>query len=333
MNIKNSFLSVCITPLILLSQPASALNIVLTNDDSWNTNNIQAMKSALIEQGHDVIMSAPCTGQSGKGGAINFFKAVNVDTSQSANNEYCVGDTDTTQAFEDYTEGTPVMSVLYGIDVVAQERWGKNPDLVVSGPNEGNNLGYMNNNSGTLGATMIALSRNIPAIAVSGSENSAQDSEQGKKIAKVVIDVINNLEKTRIEGQPLLPAYTGLNINTPHDIDNNLGYLYTNVGWNAGGIELKFVSDLSNNEMIMDYVVNMLVEEQGMSEAQARIVAEAMLRDKHGISFMAGDAGDTDEMSKGVAVKSGYITISTIDGNVQATRAKAALIQQRLIDL
>lgn len=74
MNIKNSFLSVCITPLLLLSQPASALNIVLTNDDSWNTNNIQAMKSALIEQGHDVIMSAPCTAKVVKVVRLTFLK-------------------------------------------------------------------------------------------------------------------------------------------------------------------------------------------------------------------------------------------------------------------
>ena len=122
----------------------------LTNDDGWNTQNINNLKSALEDAGHNVIMSAPCTGQSGKGGAISFMKPVNVDESKASSQEFCVGDTDTTQPFEDYVEGTPAMAVLYGIDVAAQSVWEKAPDLVISGPNEGNNLGYMNNNSGHL---------------------------------------------------------------------------------------------------------------------------------------------------------------------------------------
>ncbi|WP_255202996.1 5'/3'-nucleotidase SurE [Vibrio natriegens] len=44
-----------------MSANAFALNIVLTNDDSWDTTNINVMKSALEAAGHDVIMSAPCT--------------------------------------------------------------------------------------------------------------------------------------------------------------------------------------------------------------------------------------------------------------------------------
>ncbi len=314
---------------ILLTNPANALNIVLTNDDSWATNNIKEMKRLLESNGHEVIMSAPCLGQSGKGGAVNFFKSVNVDDSKAAENEYCVGDTDTTKTYEDFTEGTPIMALLYGIDVAAQARWGKAPDLVISGANEGNNLGYMNNNSGTLGATMIALTRGIPAIAVSASENSASSDEQGAKIAAVMVKIIDMLEANRPNGEPLLPAYTGLNVNTPEDLDNHLGYKFTDVGWNGGGIEMRFYEDLGSNQSIVDYMVSILVQ-QGMNETQAEIAAAAMLAGKNGVGFVSGDAGDSDSHSEGVAVKNGYITISTIDGNVQAARAKAALTEQRL---
>ncbi|MCE7630700.1 acid phosphatase, partial [Vibrio fluvialis] len=69
---------------LTLSNPSFALNILLTNDDSWETTNIQVMKSTLEAAGHDVIMSAPCTGQSGKGGAMTFLKPVSVDETQSA---------------------------------------------------------------------------------------------------------------------------------------------------------------------------------------------------------------------------------------------------------
>jgi 5'-nucleotidase len=323
---KLSFLSAALLlQSLVFSYSASALNIVLTNDDSWETNNIKEMKKALEAEGHDVIMSAPCLGQSGKGGAVNLFQTVNVDETKAEENEYCVGDIDETKAFENFTEGTPIMAVLYGIDIAAQAKWGKAPDLVVSGPNEGNNLGYMNNNSGTLGATMIALTRGIPAIAVSASENSAIHSEEAAKVAAVVVDIIEKLEVNRAEGDPLLPPYMGLNVNTPDDLDNHLGYKFTDVGWNGGGVELRFYENLGSNQTVIDYMVSILME-QGMSKAEAK----TMLDGKNGVGMVAGDAGDSDPQSEGVAVQEGYITISTIDGNVQAARAKVALTEQLL---
>jgi 5'-nucleotidase len=39
------------------------LKIVLTNDDGFETANIQALYDALVAAGHDVIMSAPYPGQ------------------------------------------------------------------------------------------------------------------------------------------------------------------------------------------------------------------------------------------------------------------------------
>jgi 5'-nucleotidase len=315
-----------------MSSSASALNIVLTNDDSWKTTNINVMKTALETAGHDVIMSAPCTGQSGKGGSMIFLKSVSVDESEAEAQKFCVGDTDQTVSFKDFVEGTPVMAAVYGIDVAAQAVWGQKPDLVVSGPNEGNNLGYMNNNSGTLGATMISLSRGIPAIAVSANENTHSDVEQSKLVANIIVKIIDNLEKNRPEGQPLLPAYTGLNVNTPEDMNNHLGYKFTDVGWNAGGAVLSFSEDLSKDSIAMAYVIRAMVE-QGLDESTATAYAESMYSGKKGLSFQIGDAGDSNTNSEGVAVNQGYITISTIDGNVQAARGKVALVEQRLVGL
>ena len=181
---------------------------------------------------------------------------------------------------------------------------------------------------------MIALSRGIPAIAVSASENSLSDASQGPKIASVVVNVIDKREASRAEEQPLLPAYMGLNINTPADIDASLGYRFTDVGWNGGGIALKFVEDFSDNEMIVGYFAQILLA-RGAAESmeQALAMAKGMLQGKQGIGFAPSDVNDSNENSEGVAVKNGYITISTIDGSVQATRAKVALTQQRLSGL
>ncbi|MBY7874017.1 5'/3'-nucleotidase SurE [Vibrio fluvialis] len=317
---------------LTLSNPSFALNILLTNDDSWDTTNIQVMKSTLEAAGHDVIMSAPCTGQSGKGGAMTFLKPVSVDETQSADQEYCVGDTDTSVAFSSFAEGTPVMAAIYGIDVAAQAVWGQDPDLVISGPNEGNNLGYMNNNSGTLGAAMISLSRGIPAIAVSANSNTASDAEQSQLVANVVVKIVAQLVDNQPSGQPLLPVYTGLNVNTPEEMNNTQGYKFTDVGWNGGGALLKFSDDLSTDSTALYYTMQSLIA-GGMTSEEAQAAATSALSGKQGLTFTTGDAGDSSKDSEGVAVNEGYITISTIDGNVQAARGKVALVGQRLIGL
>ncbi|MGY0614395.1 5'/3'-nucleotidase SurE [Vibrio sp. FJH11] len=325
-------LAMAVSSACVMSSNAFALNIVLTNDDSWETTNINVLKSALEEAGHDVIMSAPCTGQSGKGGAMSHFRPVSIDESQAASQEYCVGDTDTSVAFKDYVEGTPVMAAIYGIDIAAKNVWGQNPDLVISGPNEGNNLGFMNNNSGTLGATMAALSRGIPALAISAHHNTSSDAEQSQLVADVVVDIVAQLVANQPSGAPLLPAYTGLNVNTPEDMKNHLGYKFTDVGWNGGGAEFAFSEDLSQNSTAIYYMMSSLMEE-GMDSTEAQVQAVALLKDQKGLSFNLGDAGDTNENSEGVAVNQGYITISTIDGNIQAARGKVALVEQRLVGL
>jgi 5'-nucleotidase len=43
--------------------------------------------------------------------------------------------------------------------------------------------------------------------------------------------------------------------------------------------------------------------------------------------------GDSAESSEGVALTAGFVTISTIDAHIQASRAKVALTQQKLHDL
>ncbi|WP_264923527.1 5'/3'-nucleotidase SurE [Vibrio gangliei] len=85
MNITfNRLLTATLLSSAMLSPSAMALNIVLTNDDSWRTQNIQNLKSALESAGHSVVMSAPCGPQSGKGGSMIFMKSVPVDDTRSS---------------------------------------------------------------------------------------------------------------------------------------------------------------------------------------------------------------------------------------------------------
>lgn len=318
-----------------LSLPASALNIVLTNDDSWSTDNIQVLFTKLTQAGHSVLMSAPCTGQSGKGGAIFFMKPVNVDRSQVAENKVCVGDTDETVAFKQFVEGTPVMAALYGIDVLAQEKWSKAPDLVISGPNEGNNLGYLTNNSGTLGAANIAIAKGIPAIAVSAYDS---DAAKAALVADVVVELVAELVKKQVPGEPLLPKFTGLNVNTPNDMSQNLGYAFTQVGWNSGGTHVRFSADLSTESLAMGYIAQgILAQGYASTIEEAMVIAKAQYAGKAGVAVDQGDATgaalDASPISEGAMLQQGYITISTIEANVQASRAKTALMEVNLSGL
>ncbi|WP_422412249.1 MULTISPECIES: 5'/3'-nucleotidase SurE [unclassified Endozoicomonas] len=317
-----------------VSAQANALNIVLSNDDSWSTTNIQTLHIALKAAGHDVIMSAPCTGQSGKGGAIHFMKSVSVDRTQIDNDQVCVGDTDTSVAFEEYVEGTPAMAALYGIDVFANERWGKQPDLVISGPNEGNNVGFSTNMSGTLGATNAAIARGIPAIAVSAYDGEA---EKAPHVANVVIELLDKLVSQTKDGAPILPKFTGLNVNIPEDPANHRGFKDTQVGWNAGhdNMIVKFTDDLSSSDMLMGYVAMELIEnDPSLTMEEAMSIAKELYKDKAGISMDSdADYADQSENSEGIAVGQGYVTISTIQANVQGSVAKSEWVRYMLNEL
>ena len=61
-----------VASLLAFAQPASALTILLSNDDGL-TSNLVALYTVLKAAGHDVIVSVPCTGQSGRGAAIVMY--------------------------------------------------------------------------------------------------------------------------------------------------------------------------------------------------------------------------------------------------------------------
>ena len=131
--------------------PVAALDIVVTNDDGFETRNIIKLYEGLKAAGHDVVISAPFEEQSGRSGYIRFdpIEAVENDSPQGT---VKAGSPGLGQHPNDpaihYVNGTPAMAALYGIDVVAAKHWGKPPELLISGPNEGHNLGYVTNTRG-----------------------------------------------------------------------------------------------------------------------------------------------------------------------------------------
>ena len=105
-----------------VASPGFALNILLTNDDGL-TSNVIALHDALVEAGHDVVVSLPCTGQSGMGAAAKFFTPLTPLTQPCLNNAALPDDPGAGPVTKSglgsgdyyYVNGTPIMLSLIHI--------------------------------------------------------------------------------------------------------------------------------------------------------------------------------------------------------------------------
>lgn len=245
-----------IAALALISQPlpAMARNIVLANDDGL-TSNVRALYLALKEQGHDVIVSVPCSGQSGMGAAILFARPLAPLKADCLNQAAKAGEPGagpmTRAGFERdffYVDGTPVMALLHGLDVVAMQRWGKMPDLVLSGPNEGQNVGYIVLTSGTVSNAQFAATRGLPAVALSAGENTTDNRQlanpRSAVIARLSAQLVQSLDQRAGKGA-MLPAGIALNVNFPNEPDGAKWRLSRIGTYNA--MRMSFSDNLARN--------------------------------------------------------------------------------------
>lgn len=129
------------------------LKIVVTNDDGYDSEGINAITEALRSQPNvEITVVAPATQQSGKGGTVTGGPLSASDLKTKAG--YPVK----------AVAGTPADAIIWAID---QKGIAFTPDFVVSGINAGANLGPVVDLSGTIGAARAAVQRGIPAIAAS----------------------------------------------------------------------------------------------------------------------------------------------------------------------
>ena len=128
------------------------MRILATNDDSINAEGLWSVAEALCELG-DVSIVAPDRDQSGIGTArtlLNILRVNKVESRIPGVPAYAV-------------TGTPADCVILATEALFAEPF----DLVVSGINEGANLGLDAFDSGTVGGAFRGFYRGIPSIAVS----------------------------------------------------------------------------------------------------------------------------------------------------------------------
>ena len=283
------------------------LNVLLTNDDGFGTYGIVRMQASLEAAGHTVYVSAPAVNQSGKSGAVNGELGASVGfTEKVAGKEWAV-------------DGTPADSVNAGLYGLVPQ--GVEIDLIVSGVNDGENVGLSTNSSGTVGAAMYGLRRGTPAIAVSVGLDIASLAEliqclpddlscisywsgvaadNARAGADTAAALVPHLIAAVLDGEGFGEGF-GLNVNVPSGAFTPRGVRVTRSD-RATAIVLRMVSD-GNGGLVLDLHLDELL----LGALAGAIDCQYL------------PPGYIDYDSEGQAFACGYTTVSIFDGNFDAS--------------
>jgi 5'-nucleotidase len=171
------------------------MNILLTNDDGYNSTGIEALHRVLSKK-HNIFFAAPLTQKSGAGHAISLSKPMKL---KEIIGGYAI-------------DGTPadcIKVALYGLYKDMKF------DLVVSGINDGPNMGCDIFYSGTVAGAREGLLNEIPGIACSMQKLAKY--EDYNAAANYINRLISKLSESALTKQVIL------NINFP------LGEVYDTV--------------------------------------------------------------------------------------------------------
>jgi 5'-nucleotidase len=147
----------------------SPYRILLTNDDGYEAEGINAVYNELSKIA-EVTVCAPLENHSGAGHALTVDGPIKVK-------EIKKNDT-----FWGYAVNcTPATSVKIGLQLMKAK-----PHLVVSGINEGGNLGKVIFVSGTFGAAQEGVLNGIPAIAASLERAKSFDYQAGAEFVRIL---------------------------------------------------------------------------------------------------------------------------------------------------
>jgi len=167
------------------------MRILIANDDGYLAPGLAALVQAMQGLGHiDVI--APEQNASGTSNALTLNRPLSVH--RAAN------------GFQ-YINGTPSDSVHVALTGLLPQR----PDLVLSGINNGANMGDDTLYSGTVAAAMEGFLFGIPSIAFSQVEKGWGQLDAAAKVARAVVEQV--LAKPPAQGPWLL------NVNIPNRVD------------------------------------------------------------------------------------------------------------------
>lgn len=175
-----------------VAQETPTFRILITNDDGIKSPGIAALVEALSHMA-EVMVVAPSSDRSGSSHSTEMLGRPTRVTPHLRDGK----------VFGYAVDGTPADAARFGLLALGAEQ----PfDLVISGINQGENVGFLSHLSGTVGAAMESLWNAVPAIAVSQSRRRGDDYATAATFtAKIVAQV-------RDRG---LPPRVMLSINVP----------------------------------------------------------------------------------------------------------------------
>lgn len=122
------------------------MNILLTNDDGYNSKGIVLLEKKLQKYGN-IFVCAPYEHMSAKSCSITIYEPIHIKVEDRQKISI---------------DGSPADCVSFGLHYFNVKF-----DLVISGCNNGYNISYDTMYSGTIGACLQSLIHRIPAIAIS----------------------------------------------------------------------------------------------------------------------------------------------------------------------
>ncbi len=143
------------------------MKILVSNDDGYLAPGLAALANALAPIA-DITVVAPDSNRSGSSNSLTLDRPLSVF--QAANGFY-------------FVNGTPSDCVHIALTGVLTER----PDLVVSGINQGQNMGDDTLYSGTVAAATEGYLFGIPAIAFSQVEKGWKEIDAAARVAREVV--------------------------------------------------------------------------------------------------------------------------------------------------
>jgi 5'-nucleotidase len=170
------------------------MRILICNDDGYFAPGIEALASVLSDLA-DITVFAPERDRSGASNSLTLSRPLTIRTAANG--------------FR-FVDGTPTDCVHIAVTGLLPER----PDLVVSGINDGANMGDDTIYSGTVAAAMEGFLLGVPSVAFSLVEKGNAHMESAARVAREIVE--------RYIANPW-PAPMLLNVNIPNLPYDELG--------------------------------------------------------------------------------------------------------------
>jgi 5'-nucleotidase len=169
------------------------MKLLISNDDGVYAAGIRALANTMAEAGHDVSVVCPDRERSATGHGLTLHQPIRAEIVESLFHP-------AVKAWA--CDGTPSDCVKLALWALLDSP----PELVLSGINQGANLGTEILYSGTVSAAMEGLIEGIPSIAFSLASYSSQNFEPAANFAKILVEQLCNKS---------LPDSMLLNVNIP----------------------------------------------------------------------------------------------------------------------